>query len=131
MVNIITIPDENICGLCLNRSSCKQRDDNVPFSRSQQPLLCFQDYISLPCQSDNEILITTEQLSDCRKWRHQHPPKIQLGNSFKRRIFCLFLLPPTVIFFLLRKMTAGVQCFFFFPCKCIVWFSSLILNGWE
>lgn len=103
--------------MCLNRSSCKQRGDNVPFSRSQQPLLCFQDYISLPCQSDNEILITTEQLSDCRKWRHQHPPKIQLGNSFKRRIFCLFLLSPTVIFFLLRKMTAGVQCFFYFSMQ--------------
>lgn len=108
---------------CLNHSSCKQRGDNVPFLRSQQPLLCFLDCFSLPCRSDNEILISTEQLSDCGKWRHQHPPKIQLGKSFRRSIFWLVLLSPAVIFFLFWSWCVMVfiissYCGFIFCFKC-------------
>lgn len=78
---------------CLNHSSRKQRGDNVPFLRSQQPLLCFLDCFSLPCRSDNEILISTEQLSDCGKWRHQHPPKYSWESHLEEVFSDSFYFP--------------------------------------
>lgn len=104
---------------CLNLSSCTQWAVDGPFLRSQQPLLCVLDYISLPWQCRNEMLISTEQLADCGKLRHPHPPKIQLRNSFQLYAevfsadflyFFFFFLPPMWISFSCgEKMTAGEQ----------------------